>query len=172
MRPWNVFVKWRGERLSERKTFTHVKSHSAGITFYQNANIFNHLPTRFPPMCKVRQAATRKFGLSPSNRKAPFKWSEVAMFATAYDVLQQGYFHLVVSSMSVSMFGEMCRYSDVSCLRWRNLRFDDDGNLDVIFDHGCRINSQFRQGGTVTVSANPWTEMCPVRLLRELEKLV
>ncbi len=55
--------------------------------------------------------------------------------------------------MAVLMFGEMYRYSDVSRLRWRNLRFDEDGNLDVMFDHGCRKNSKFRQGATVTVSA-------------------
>jgi hypothetical protein len=94
------------------------------------------------------------------------------MFATAYGVLQQGYCHLVVSSMAVLMFGGMCRYSDVSRLRWRNLQFDNDGNLDVTFDHGGRKNSQFRQGATVTVSAIPHAEVCPVRLLRELQKLV
>jgi integrase len=121
----------------------------------------------------VRQAAMRKFGLSLKNRKAPFKWADIVMFATAYGVLQQGYCHLVVSSMAVLMFGGMCRYSDASRLRWRNLQFDNDGNLDVTFDdHGGRKNSQFRQGATVTVSAIPHAEVCPVRLLRELQKLV
>jgi len=92
----------------------------------------------------VRQAATRKFGLSPKNRKAPFKWAEVVMFATTYGVLHQGYCHLVVSSMAILLFGGMCRYSNVSRLRWRNLRLDDDGNLHANFNHGCRKNSQFR----------------------------
>ena len=40
------------------------------------------------------------------------------------------------------------------------------------FDHGCRKNYQLRQGTTVTVSAIPQGEVSPVRLLRELEKLV
>jgi hypothetical protein len=120
----------------------------------------------------VRQAATRKFGLSPTNRKAPFEWAEVVMFATAYGVIHQGYCHLMVSSMTILMFGGMCRYSDASRLRWCNLRLDEDGSLDVIFDHGCRKNSQFRQGATVTVSAIPQGEVCPVCLLRELQKLV
>ncbi len=74
--------------------------------------------------------------------------------------------------MAVLMFGGMCRCSDVSRLRWRNLQFDNDGNLDVTFDHGGRMNSQFRQGATVSVSAIPHVEVCPVRLLRELQKLV
>ncbi len=52
---------------------------------------------------------------------------------------------------------------------WRHLRFDGDENVDVNFDHGCRKNSQFKQGNTVMVSANPQGEVCPVRLLRELE---
>ncbi len=120
----------------------------------------------------VQQAATRKFGLSHKNRKDPFKWAEVVMFTTAYGVLHEGYCHLVASSMAVLMFGGICRYSDVSCLLWRNLRFDDDGNLEVIFDHGCRNNSQFKQGATVTVSTIPQGEVCPVRLLRELQKLI
>ncbi len=38
-------------------------------------------------------------------------------------------------------FGVMCRYSDVSRLRWRNLQFDNDGNLELTFDHGGRKNS-------------------------------
>ncbi len=71
----------------------------------------------------------------------------------------------MVSSMTVLMFGGMCRYSDASRLRWRNLRFDEDGNLDVIFEQGCFKNSQFRQGSTVMVSAIFQGEMCPVRLL-------
>ena len=149
-----------------------MKSHSAAIAYFQKVNLFNHLPTQFPVICMVRQAATRKFGLSPKNRKAPFKWADVVMFAIAYGVLHQGYCHLVVSSMSVLMFGGMYWYSDVSRLRWRNLRFDDDGNLEVKFDHGRRKSSRFRQGTAVTVSANPQREVCPVRLLLELEKLV
>ncbi len=94
------------------------------------------------------------------------------MFATAYGVLQQEYRHLVVTSMEILMFGGMCRYSDVSRLRWRNLQFYNDGNLDVTFDHGDSMNSRFNQEATVTVSAIPHAEVCPVRLLRELQKLV
>ncbi len=63
------------------------------------------------------------------------------MFATAYGVLKQGYCHLGVSSMAVLMFGGLCTYNYGSRLRWRKLRFDDDGNLDPIFDHGRRKNS-------------------------------
>jgi len=191
--PWNKIVKWCGKRLSERcplpaadftvvlyfqsvedraKTFAPVKSHSAAIAFFEKMNFSNNVPTQSPVVCMVRQAAIRKFGLSPKNRKAPFKRAEVVMFATAYGVLHQGYCHLVTSSMAVLMFGGLCRYSDVSRLRWRNLQFDIEGNLDVTFDHGCRKNSQFRQGATVTVSAIPHGEVCPVRLLHELQKLV
>ncbi len=70
--------------------------------------------------------------------------------------------------MADLMFGGMYKYSDASRLRWRNLRFGDDGNLYVIFEHGCRTNSQFMQGATVTVSDIPQGEACPVRLLQEL----
>jgi hypothetical protein len=61
----------------------------------------------------------------------------------------------------------------VSRLRWRNLRFGDDVNLNVVlFDHGCRNkNSKFGQGAKITVSAIS-QGACPVCLLRELQKLV
>jgi len=109
VKPWNKFVIWCGERLSERcplpasditvalylqsvadgaKSFAPVKSHSAAIAFFQKVNLFNHLPTQSPAVCMVRQAAMRKFGLSPKNRKAPFKWADIVMFTTAYGVLQ------------------------------------------------------------------------------------
>ena len=111
-------MKWCGERLSEicplpasdstvalylqsvadgAKTFVPVKSHSAATAFFQKVNLFNHLPIQSPAVCMVRQMSIRKFGLSPRNRKAPFKWAYLVMFATAYGVLQQGYCHLVVS---------------------------------------------------------------------------
>ena len=93
------------------------------------------------------------------------------MFATAYGVLHQGYCHLVVSSMEALMYGGIRRYSDVSLLRWPNLKFEEDGNLNVKFDHGCRMNSQFRQETTVTVSTISQGEVWPIRHLRELEKL-
>ena len=44
--------------------------------------------------------------------------------------------------------------------------------MDVTFYHGCRKNSQFKQGATVTMSTIPQEEVCPVRLLQELQKLV
>ncbi len=131
--------------------FAPVKSHSAAIAFFQKVNLFHHLPSQSPAVCMVRQASVRKFGLFPKNRKAPFKWADIVVFATSYSVLQQGYCYLVVTSMAVLMFGGMCRYSDISRLRWRNLQFDNDGNLDVRFDHGGRKNSKFRQGATITV---------------------
>ena len=54
----------------------------------------------------------RKFGLNPKNRKEPFAWDNVVLFAEAYKVRQQGYWHLVVASMAVIMFGAVCRYDD------------------------------------------------------------
>ncbi len=41
---------------------------------------------------------------------------------------QQGYCHLVETSMAVIMFGAMCWYDDASGLKWRNIRFVEDGS--------------------------------------------
>ncbi len=66
-KPWDKFMKWCGERLSERcmlpasdftvalflqsvadeaKSFAPVKSHSAAIAFFLKVNLFNYLPTQ------------------------------------------------------------------------------------------------------------------------------
>ena len=139
------------QSLVERsKTFAPVKSASATIASFQKVNLFNHLPTQSPAVGMVRQAAARKFGLTPKGRKEPFQWAQVVAFAQAYGVQHQGYCHLVVASMAVIMFGAMCRYNDVSRLRWRNVKFEQDGScFHLTFEK--RKNAQFRQGNMVTV---------------------
>ncbi len=77
----------------------------------------------------------RKFGLNPKNRREPFEWDNVVLFAEAYRVRQQGYCHLVVASMAVIIFGAMCRYHDASGLKWKNLRFVEDGSgFEITFE--------------------------------------
>jgi hypothetical protein len=49
----------------------------------------------------VRQAASRKFGLTPKGRKEPFQWTHVVAFALEYGVNNRGCCHLVVASMAV-----------------------------------------------------------------------
>ena len=185
---WNAFVSWCGSLARPRralpaddltvalylqvvadgaKSFAPVKNASASIAFFQKVNLFNHLPTQSPEACMVRRAAARKFGLAPKNRKSPFKWEQVVAFATAYGVRQQGYCHLVVAAMAVIMFGAMCRYNDVSRLRWSNILFEVDGSaFEITFMR--RKNSQFRQGNKVIVSAAPKGAVCPLRLLQQL----
>jgi hypothetical protein len=67
-----------------------------------------------------------KFGLNPKNRKEPFKWDNVALFAEANGMRHHEYCHLVVASMAVIMFGAMCRYDDASGLRWNNIREEEE----------------------------------------------
>ena len=56
-------------------------------------------------------------------------------FAEAYGTLQQRYCHLVVATISVVMFGVMCRYDDAPGLMWRNICFEADGSLfEITFD--------------------------------------
>ena len=99
------------------------------------SELFDHEPTQCPAAWLVRNAAMRKFGLNPKNRKEHFEWDYVVLFAEAYGVRQQGYCHLVVASMAVIMFGAMCRYDDASSLKWRNIRFAEDGSgFDITFE--------------------------------------
>ncbi len=77
----------------------------------------------------------RQFGLSPKNRKEPFEWDNVVLFAEAYGVRYQGYCHLVVASMAVIMIGAMCQYDDTSGLKWSNTRFVENGSgFEITFD--------------------------------------
>jgi hypothetical protein len=67
-----------------------VKSASAAIAFFQKVNMYNHLPTQSPAVSMVRQAATRKFALTPKGRKDPFQWTQVVSFALVYGMHNQG----------------------------------------------------------------------------------
>ncbi len=105
----------------------------------------------------------RKFGLNPKNGKEPFEWENVVLFAEAYEVRHQGYCHLVVASMAVITFGAMYRYDDASGLRWRNIRFVEEGSgFEITFEK--RKNTQYRQGNTVLVALCPDAVVCPMRL--------
>ena len=63
------------------KSFAPVKAASAAIAFFQNVNLFDHEPTQCPAACLVRNSAMRRFGLNPKNRKEPFDWEKVVLFA-------------------------------------------------------------------------------------------
>jgi hypothetical protein len=101
--------------------FATVKAAIAAIAFYQKIDLFSHEPTLSSPVCIVREAAIRRFGLNAKNRKEPFEWEQVVKFAEAYGSWQQGYCHLMVAIMVVVMFGGTCRLDDAPGLVWRNI---------------------------------------------------
>jgi hypothetical protein len=90
--------------VNDAKSLAPVKAASAAIAFFPKVNLFYHEPTQCPAACLVRNAAMRKFELNPKIRKEPFEEDNVVLFAEAYRVRQQGYYHLVVASMAVIMF--------------------------------------------------------------------
>jgi len=83
----------------------------------------------------VRTATARKFGLSPKRVKESFLWSDLMNFALLYGVHSQGYCNLVVASMAILSFGAMCRYSEVSRLKWEYIRFESDlSSFEITFE--------------------------------------
>ena len=109
----------------------------------------------------------KKFGLNPKNWKEPFEWDSVVLFTEAYGVRQHGYFHVVVASMAVIMFGALCRYDDASGLKWKNLRFVENGSgFEITFEK--RKNCQYMQGNKVLVVSCHDAVVCPMRLLLKL----
>ena len=129
--PWNAFVVWCGSLLLPRRplpadditvalylqslmdvanSYSTIKSASASIAFFHKINLFTNHPTGAPEVCMVRTAAARKFGLSPKRIKEPFLWAQLVDFALLYGMHKQGYCHLVVATMAILSFGDMCRY--------------------------------------------------------------
>jgi hypothetical protein len=78
-----VYLQSVVERSS---TFAPVKSASVDIVFFKTVNLYNHLPSQSPAVGMVRQAAKRKFGLTPKGRKEPFQWAQDVFFVLAYGV--------------------------------------------------------------------------------------
>ncbi len=65
------------------------------------------------------------------------------------------------------MFGAICRCDDASGLKWRNIRFVEDGSeFKITFEK--RKNAQYRQGNKVSVASYPDAVVCPMMLLRKL----
>ncbi len=86
-------------------------------------------------------------------------------FALTHGVNSKGYCHLVVDSMAMVKFWAMCRYDDVSHLRWRNIKFDN-GYSCFHIEFEKRKNDEYGQGNRVTVAAAPDGLVCPFKLLR------
>jgi hypothetical protein len=102
--------------------------------------------------------------MTPKGQKETFQWAQVVAFAMKYGVQHRGYRHLVVASMTVVMFGGMCRYDDISRLRWRNVQLEPDGN-SFHLSYDKRKNAQFKQGNAVTIAAAISGPVCPLKLL-------
>ena len=87
----------------------------------------------------------------------------------AYGVRHQGYCNLVVVTMAVLMFGDMCRYDYASSLQWRNVHFlENRSAYELNFDK--RKNTQYRQENKVMVASAPLAVICPVRLMLALRE--
>ncbi len=82
--------------VEKANTFAPVKSASSAIAYFQKINLQHHLPTRSPMVGMVRQAASRKFGLTPKGRKEPCRLAQVVAFVLEYGVNNRGYCYMVV----------------------------------------------------------------------------
>ncbi len=90
-------------------------------------------------------------------------WADLVDFALFYGIKSQGDCHLVVATMAILSFGAMCRYNDVSRLKWGNIKFEKDlSSFEITFE--IRKNSRFRQGNKVLVAATKGV-ICPLKLL-------
>ncbi len=155
--------------MNSANSFSTIKSASASIDFYHKVNLFTNHPTMASEVSMVRTTAARKFGLSPKRVKEPFIWTNLVDFALLYGINSQGYCRLVVATMAILSFGVMCRYNDVSRLKWGNVKFETNiSSFEITF--GIWKISQFRQGNKVMVSATK-DNVCPLKLLLRLKDM-
>jgi len=70
-----------------------------------------------PEVCMMMTTFAMKFVFFAKRVKDPFLWFQLVDFALLYGIYNQGYCHLVVSTMAFFSFGAMCRYSDAACLK-------------------------------------------------------
>ncbi len=76
---------------------------------------------------------------SPKRIKGPFVWFQLVVLPLFNGVYSQGYFYLCVSTMTTNIlfFGAMYRFSHVSHLKWRNIRFESDlSSFKITFERG------------------------------------
>ena len=173
MSPWNAFILLRGSLLKSRQplpadditvalylqslidsaiSFSTIKSASASIAFFHKINLFTSHPNRVPEVCIVRTEAAKRFGLLPKRVKVPFLRFQLVDFALLYGIHNQGYCRLVIATMAILSVGAMCRYSDVSLLKWVDAHFESVlSSFMITFER--RKNSHFRQGIKVTIAA-------------------
>jgi hypothetical protein len=71
--------------------------------------------------------------------------------------------------MTILSFEAMCRYSEVSRLKWGNIKFESDlRSFEMNFE--IRKNSQFHQGNKILVATTK-EAICPLKLLIKLKDL-
>jgi len=56
-----------------------------------------------PELCMVKTDAARKFELSAKTVKEPIFLFQLVDFAILYEIHSQGYYHLIVSTMAISL---------------------------------------------------------------------
>ncbi len=71
--------------------------------------------------------------------------------------------------MAVVIFGGMCRYDDVSRLRWRNVQFEP-GGISFHLSFEKRKNVQFKQWNRVIVVVVTCSPVCPLKLLEMMRR--
>ena len=119
--PLNAFVAWCVSLLRPRRSFpaedltvtlyihslmdsansfSTIKSASAATAFFHKIIVFANLPIMAPEVCMLRTTTARKFGISAKHAKDPFLWFQLVDFALLYGIHNQGYCHLVVSTMT------------------------------------------------------------------------
>ena len=129
--------------MDNANSFSTIKSASASIAFFSKSNLFTNDTTMAPEECMTMTVAARKFDLSAKRIKEPFLWFQLVDFSALYGNQNQGYCHLVVATMAILSFGAMCRYSDVSRLKWKNIKLESDSSsFEITFE--IREKTQFR----------------------------
>jgi hypothetical protein len=117
-----------------------------------------------PELCMVKTAAARKFGLSAKKVKEPFLWFQLVDFAVLYDIHNQGYCHLIISTITALFLDQCIVIVLLFALMRKNVLFWTLTILKLYAFFERRKNSQFRHDNKVTVAILNSSLVCPLKL--------
>ncbi len=119
-----------------------------------------------PDFCMVRTTAAIKFGLLSKKFKDTFLWFQLVGFPPYMVTITKVIVTLIVATMAILSFSDMCRYNMLVDLSERIFNFkSNSSSFEITFE--ITKKARFRRGNNVIVLATNYV-VCPLKPLRAL----
>ena len=144
------------------KSFSKVKSASGMIFTYHELSLVpaDRNPTSHPLVHLVRRSAQRRIGSNPKNRKEPIEYAFLLRGVKLWH--HRCVVRRMIATLALLMWVAMCRYSCLSSVRVRDVRFFET-HASIFVE--SRKTDQFRFGQILDIARASPGLFCPVALL-------